>query len=401
MKIIISGAGIGGLTAALCALKFGHEVIILERTLELCEIGAGIQISPNAMKVFEALDLDERLTKIGFRPKSIEARMGISGMELFNVPLADTAIKRWGSSYLHIHRADFIAVLEAALRERSHEGIRFGHEVTGYRHTANKLAVTTSNGFGIEGDVLIGADGIHSPIRSQMLGKDVPIFTGNVAWRAVVPMEKLGVFAPGPTACVWMGKDKHCVTYQLRQGTLANLVAVVEQDNWVAESWTEKGSAEEALAEFKGWHSTIINMFKQADELYRWALFDREPLGTWVDNRVALLGDAAHPMLPFMAQGAAMAVEDAWVLSQQLSVCNSVRDDLKVYQSARYKRASMVQAYSRKNAKTFHKRTRLSQLATYSPMWLSGKLAPFLIHKRQDYLYGYDVTRNKKDTRYQ
>ena len=392
MKIIISGGGIGGLTTALCALKFGHEVVVLERAMELGGVGAGIQVSPNAMKVFEALKLDERMAELGFTPESIEGRMGISGIHLFNIPLADAAVERWGSPYLHIHRADYISVLETALRERSPESIRLGHEVASYSQTATSVSVKLLDGSEMDSDVLIGADGIHSPIRSQMLSDEKPVFTGNVAWRAVVPIDKLGDYAPRPTACAWMGRGKHCVTYRLRGGTLANLVAVVERDDWVTESWTEKGTTEEALSDFEGWHPTITRVIEEADELYRWALFDRVPLKTWVDGRVAILGDAAHPMLPFMAQGAATAVEDAWVVAHKLSTYDTVNEALTAYQNARYERTSLIQANSRKNAKTFHKPTALSQIATYGPMWLVGKLAPTVIHKRQDYLYGYDVT---------
>ena len=253
-----------------------------------------------------------------------------------------------------------------------------------------------ADGRRISGDALIGADGIHSPVREQMLGAEKPIFTGNVAWRAVVPMAALGPHGPRPTACAWMGPGKHCVTYRLRRGTLANFVGVVECDDWTAESWTERGTREEALADFADWHPTITRLLGEADTLYRWALFDRAPLPRWVDGRVALLGDAAHPMLPFMAQGAAMAVEDAWVVAREVMQKTSPARGLEAYQHLRQTHASRVQAGSRANAKTFHKRTRLGQLATYGPMWLAGKFTPMALHKRQDSIYGHDVTRLDK-----
>ncbi len=392
MKAIISGGGIGGLTAALCFLHHGAEVTLLERSPSLDEVGAGIQVPPNAMKVFEVLGLDGVLAENGFRPEAIEARMGLSGTELFTIPLADTAVKRWGSPYLHIHRADFISVLEKALRARCPDAIRLDVNVMGYAQNADGVTVHMANGSRLHGDVLIGSDGIHSTVREAMLGEEQPVFTGNVAWRTVVPIEKLGALAPRPTACAWMGPGKHCVTYRLRGGTLANLVAVVERDDWTTESWSERGTAAQAMAEFADWHPTILKILSEAKELYRWALFDRPPLEKWVDSRVALLGDAAHPMLPFMAQGAAMAVEDAWVLAQQIAQQNDIGKALKNYQALRYDRASAVQAQSRANAKTFHKRSRLSKISTYGPMWLAGKIAPNVIHARQDKLYGFDVT---------
>ena len=392
MKVIISGAGVGGLTAALCFLQHGAEVAVFERAPALGEVGAGIQVPPNAMKVFQALGLDDALADIAFRPEALEARMGQSGLELFNIPVANAAIDRWGAPYLHIHRADYIAVLHEALRAKSPDALHLGAEIVGYQQTANAVSAQLADGRHINGDVLIGSDGIHSPIRATMLGDDKPVFTGNVAWRAVVPMEKLGNLAPRPTACVWMGPGKHCVTYRLRRGELANFVGVVERDDWTIESWNERGTKAEALADFDGWHPTITRILNEAEELYRWALFDRAPLAKWADGRVALMGDAAHPMLPFMAQGAAMAVEDAWTLAQQLALTENAPRALQNYQSLRLARASRVQALSRANAKTFHKRTRLNQLGTYGPMWLAGKLVPTAIHARQDWLYGHDVT---------
>ncbi len=224
MKIIISGGGIGGLSAALCALHFGHQVTVLERAPALAEIGAGIQLPPNAMKVFEALGLDAALGEVGFRPDAIEARMGKSGFELFHIPLAEAALARWGSPYLHIHRADYIGVLAAALRAKNPDALRLNAELVRYWQDDKAVRAQLADGTQISADVLIGADGIHSPLRAQMAGREAPRFTGNVAWRAVVPVEKLGALAPRPTACAWMGAGRHCVTYRLRQGQLANLV---------------------------------------------------------------------------------------------------------------------------------------------------------------------------------
>jgi salicylate hydroxylase len=392
VKAIISGGGIGGLTAALCFLHHGAEVTLLERAPELGEVGAGIQVPPNAMKVFENLRLDGALADIGFRPEAIEARMGLSGRQLFTIPLADMAVNRWGAPYLHIHRADFISVLENALRARCPDALRLNTNVTGYTQEADSVRVHLADGSTLRGDVLIGGDGIHSAVRETMLGPEHPVFTGNVAWRMTVPIDKLGAHAPRPTACAWMGPGKHCVTYRLRRGSLANFVGVVERDDWTTESWTERGTVAQAMADFADWHPTILKILSEAEEVYRWALFDRPPLATWVDGRVALLGDAAHPMLPFMAQGAAMAVEDAWVLAQQIAQQDDVGTALKHYQAQRYERASTVQAQSRANAKTFHKRSRVSQISTYGPMWLAGKIVPKVIHARQDALYGFDVT---------
>ena len=394
MKVLISGGGIGGLTAALCLIHYGLEPVVLERAPGLSEVGAGIQIPPNAMKVFNKLGLAGALEAVAFQPEALQARMGKSGWQLFRAPLDHTTLERWGAPYLHIHRADYIAVLAAAVRKHSPASIELGANVSGYTKTETGIEVHLENGRTISGDALIGADGIHSAIRTQMHGPESPEFTGNIAWRAVVPMEVLGDLAPPPTACIWMGRGRHCVTYRLRRGELANLVGVVERDDWTIESWTERGSTEEALEDFRDWHPAITAILKNAPDLYRWALFDRPPLPSWVDGPVALMGDAAHPMLPFMAQGAAMAVEDAWVLARSLSQHARANEALQSYQRARHARTSKVQAGSRANAKTFHKRSLPARLATYGPMWLAGRAAPSVVHQRQDWLYKFDVTAN-------
>lgn len=396
MKAIIAGGGIGGLTAALCLSRVGWQVEILEQAAEIGEIGAGLQMSPNAMKVLEALGIDQDLEKTGFEPDGIELRMGVSGMALIHAPLGRTARARWGSPYLHIHRADLVSVLASALEVRAPGAVRLGQSVVSYDQDTTGVTAHLSTGEQARGDLLIGADGIHSAVRTTMLGPDNPTFTGNVAWRAVVPVERLGGDIPNPVAGAWMGRGRHAVTYLLRGGTLANFVGVVERDDWTKESWNEPGAHEDALADFAGWHPTITRLIEEADTLYRWALFDRPPLPKWTEGRVALLGDAAHPMLPFMAQGAAMAVEDSWALAAALANSDRIETALDAYRAIRFNRASAVQAGSRANAKTFHQRSLAGRIKTYGPMWLAGRIAPKIGLQQQDAVYGYDIVAEMK-----
>lgn len=391
-KAIIVGGGIGGLTAALAFHAFGWKVDLLERASELGEIGAGIQISPNGMKVFRALGIEDQIAENAFLPEALEMRFGRSGKRIFQIEARRAIVERWGAPYLHLHRADLVATLSALLRQRQPDAVQLGVTCTGYENTETGVTAQLENGDTVSGDVLVGADGIHSNIREKMLGQDAPDFTGNIAWRAVVPMDRLGDLAPPPTACVWVGAKRHAVTYRLRGGTLANFVGIVEDDSWTSESWTEQGTKDEVLADFAGWHPVITNLIESADAHYRWALFDRKPLSKWVDGRAVLLGDACHPTLPFQAQGAVMAIEDAFLLAK---LCADTPDDLPAalttYFETRQPRTTQVQSASRSNAKLFHKHTPISRALTYGPMWLAGKIVPGAIRSRQDPFFAYDI----------
>lgn len=391
MKAIIAGGGIGGLNAALCFHKFGWDVEICEQAPELGEIGAGIQISPNGMKVISALGIDKQVEAAGFRPRATQFRMGQSGQPIFTASTAEYE-EIFGAPYLHVHRADLIGVLKEALDDRTPDAVRTGTTVIGYGQNEDEAWAVLADGSKITGDILIGADGIRSAIRMQMIGPDEPSFTGNTAWRAAVPVEKLGRNAPLPVSSAWFGEGKHAVTYLLRGGKLANFVGVVERDDWKNESWTEQGSREDALADFAGWHPTITTLLEQADAHYRWALFDRAPLDKWVDGRVALLGDACHPMLPFMAQGAVQAIEDGYVLARNLAEQDDHPSALTAYFDARHGRTAKVQASARANMDLFHQRTAAGKLKTYGPMWLADKIKPDLATQRLAWLYGHDVT---------
>ena len=396
MKVLIVGGGIGGLTAALCCLHFGHEVTVFEQAEEFGEVGAGIQIPPNAMKVFEALGISDAISEKAFRPEAIEARMGESGTSIFTIPLAQQAIDMWGSPYLHIHRADYIQALKQALVTSAPKALQLSSQVTGVAQKDAGVTLSLKDGREFTGDVLIGADGIKSKVREILFGEDKARFTGNVAWRAVVPIERLKQHVPNPTACAWMGRGRHAVTYRLRGGELANFVGVVERDDWKEEGWAEKGSIDDALRDFQGWHPAITQLIRYIEPkaLFRWALFDRPPLPRWSLGRVSLLGDAAHPMLPFMAQGAAMAVEDSWVFAREISQSGrSVSVSLEAYQDLRSARTRKAQAASRANMTTFHQHSRWGQATTYGPMWLAGRFLPSIVHKRMNWLYGVDVTK--------
>ncbi|WP_233355670.1 FAD-dependent monooxygenase [Henriciella litoralis] len=388
---IIVGAGIGGLTAALCLTRQGWQVTVLEAASALENVGAGLQLSPNATRVLLALGLEAPLRKDAFEPEALELCLGRSGQRIFRIPVGSAAETRWGAPYLHIHRADLVRVLADATQGAGNVDLRLNSPVERYENREDGVSVTTKSGETLNADIVIGADGIHSTLRAQMLGPEKPRFTGNLAWRVTVPIHRLNN-PPPPTACVWAGRGRHAVTYRLCGGDVVNFVGVVERSDWRGESWVEEGSRRDMLADYAGWNLTLTEIINKADSHFRWALFDRPALSHWTDGRVALLGDACHPMLPFMAQGAAMGIEDAWVLAEELSRDVETPAALKLYETRRLPRATRVQVASRANMKTFHRRTPLSRLATYAPMWAAGQVLPGFVRSRQDWIYGYDVT---------
>jgi len=397
-KILIVGAGIGGLTTALACLHHGFEVQVLEQAPALENIGAGIQIPPNASKILAALGLEQEIAAHAFRPQALQTRMGQSGRQVFSIALDAQTLNHWGAAYYHIHRADYVAVLSTALQARANNALLLNAAFSHYQQTADGVVAHMADGRQIHGDILIGADGLRSSVRQQILGPEQPRFTGNMAWRAVVPLAALE--CPPPTsACVWMGPGRHAVTYHLGDG-LVNFIGVVERQDFLQEDWHTTGARQQAAADFADWHPMITGLIDKAEALHCWGLYDRQTLSTWVDGRVGLLGDAAHPMLPFMAQGAAMAVEDGWALARCLAsyasdtprAAPNIADALGDYQRHRLPRTQAAQNASRRNAKTFHRSTVVSQLANYGPMWLGGKWAPNLVRQRLDWLYCHDET---------
>lgn len=392
MHVLVVGGGIGGLTAALALEKRGHTVTVTEQSGVISEVGAGLQLSPNAMKVLNALGVGARVMTDAFRPQAAEMRWGRSGRKIFSIPLRKAAMNRWGAEYIHVHRADLIEALRAELVARAPDSVVLGYRLERYENRGDKIIATFAGGETIETDLLIGADGIHSAVRDQMLGPDKPEFTGCVAWRATAPVTALGNHAPPPTASVWVGPRRHAVTYLLRRGSLANFVGVVEHKTPGDESWTATGAKEQALKDFKRWHPSVTGIIEAADSMNRWALYGRKPLPKWSDGRATLLGDACHPMLPFLAQGAAMAIEDAWALAACLDAEGDIPAALEAYEARRKPRVSRVQEGARANSKLYHRGNPITRFGLYVPMAMAARAAPGFVRSRLDWIYSYDET---------
>ena len=354
---LIVGGGIGGLTAALCLADQGWRVRLFEQAAQFTAVGAGIQLSPNCVRVLHHLGLEAALRAVAFLPQGVEMRGWRNGATLSANRLGEAVEQRYGFPYYHVHRADLLAVLVAAAQASPHIQLRTGTRVNAIDAAQARLTIG-ADGEQIAGDVLIGADGIRSVVRDELFGAAAPDFTGCVAWRALVPAERMPPGVVHPVASVWLGPGKHFVHYYVRSGTLVNCVCVVEKTGWEIESWTERGEHAELARDFRGWHPTVAALIDnmERDACFKWALFDREPMPVWSRGLATLLGDACHPTLPFMAQGAAMAIEDGAVLAACLARADDVAQALVRYESLRRARTAGIQRGSRRNARVFHLR---------------------------------------------
>lgn len=387
--ILVAGAGIGGLTVALALAKKGKQVRVLEQAPVLGEVGAGLQLSANAMKVMRHLDLEKAIKATAFAPQNATIRDYKSGEYYLRTPLGEVAQQRYGAPYLHIHRADLHALLVEACVQHGVD-IELGQVVRGYRNEGNKATLLLDHG-SEKADVIIGADGLRSTIRETMLGVQAPIFTGQIAWRGVVHKDAIKDVSIAHDACVWVGPKRHFVSYYLRGGDLINFVAVEERAEWLEESWSHQGDLQQLRRLFSGWHPEVTGILSACESTFVWALNGRPTLPKWHDGRAVLLGDACHPMLPFMAQGAAMAIEDAYVLANLL-VRDPVEAALPRYEELRKPRATEIQRISRENAGLYHMYGGLSGKLKLKGIGLATKLIPAIANVKLDPIYGYDVT---------
>lgn len=358
-RILIAGAGLGGLTAAACLMLAGYRVEIYEQAPELGEIGAGVQQSANATHVMRHLGILEKLEAVAFRPPVTEFRIFNTGEVLQELKLAEGHESRFGAPYLQLHRADFHEILAARVLELDPDCIHLNSTVTGFEESDTRVTLQLADGGRIEGDILVGADGIKSATRRQIVGDIAPSYTGDAAWRLTVPTERFPKGFLDRKSSIWVGPDKHAVVYFLRGGELLNCVTAVESDEWDKESWTEKRPWEELKADLDGWHEDIQAIVDAVDKdmCFRWALNVYDPVDSWSTPRATLLGDAAHPTLPYLAQGAAMAVEDGAVLTRCFEASSSIPEALQLYQDNRIDRTSKVVRESHRNRGLFHLKT--------------------------------------------
>ena len=353
-EILVAGGGIGGLTAALCLASRGFRVRLFEQAPTLEEPGAGLQLSPNASRVMHDLALEAPLRSSVSLPQAIEIRHWRSGQVLAAYPLGDDVRKTHGFPYYVVLRNDLVNCLADAAREDRHVELHTGARVERVHQSGTNVAVSV-NGTLHSGPMLVGADGINSTVRTVLFGSETPTYSGDIAWRALVPAADLPEELMRPVVTVWWGPAKHFVHYFAGDNALVNCVGVVASQDEPS-SWIEPGDYSAFQNDFVDWHPDVRTLIDRSerDGCSRWALFDRPPMPRWSDHRVTLLGDACHAALPFMAQGAAMAMEDAAVLARCIEQDTNVPTALARYESLRRGRTAQVQRWSRRNARIFH-----------------------------------------------
>lgn len=391
MRIAIVGGGLGGLAAALFLRKAGLEATVYEQVPELREVGAGIVVSPNMVRPLRKIGLGEKLSAFAVRLEAAwEFRRWDDGRVLFVQPMGDECERLYGTHCYVAHRADLLALLQRALPQHP---LRLDHRCIGVDQNEHEAELTFASAGGrttkVTADVVIGADGIHSLISRAVARQIDARFSGLCAFRCLVPAEKAPEIALRPVQTLWLGPGRHFVHYPISAGRLVNVVAIVPAGNWRNDSWTADGEISDLSAEFEGWDHRVHQLIRSAASTKRWAMYDRDPLERWSEGRITLLGDAAHAMLPFFAQGAAQAIEDAVVLADclQKADAGSVPQALQRYEAIRRPRTSQVQLMSRGREVRNHladgpeQERRDSEFASGDPL------------RQSAWLYGHDAER--------
>jgi len=390
-KVAIVGGGIGGLTAALALLRHGIDVEVYEQAPELKELGAGLQISANGTRVLYALGLGSAIERVGVVVAGKEIRLWNSGQTWKLFDLGAVSVERYGFPYMMFHRGDLHgALVEAIAREKSGT-LHLDHKCTGVAQSADSVRIEFDNGEIAHAPIVIGADGVQSKIRTILFGADRPEFTGIVAWRGLVPREKVPPGVKMDVGTNWIGPGAHVVHYPVRGGALLNFVGLLERDDWRVESWTVRGTIDEFANDFRGWHADVQAMIRCVDIPYKWALFARPPMPRWSKGRVTLLGDACHSMLPMLAQGAVMALEDGFVLARCLKT--DTADPVAAlarYEAARRERANKVVQGSAENGKRFHN-PELAHAAG-ADAYVNREWREEKVKQRYEWLFTYDAT---------
>ena len=390
-KIVIVGGGIGGLAAALSLLKHGRDVEVYEQAPELKEVGAGIQISSNGTRVLYALGLEDALKRVQVLPSRRVIRHWSTGETWNWFDLGATTAQRYGTPHVMLHRGDLHSLLADAVRALKPDTVKLGRRCAAISTDDDHAEVRFEDGESMYAAYVIGADGIHSKVRAGLFGTDRPEFTGCVAWRGLVPMEKLPPHLQTMLGTNWLGPHGHVLHYPVRRGEIMNFISFVERDDWQVESWVTQGTKDELANDFRGWHSDVHEIISQIETPYKWALMVRGPMPRWSQGRVTLLGDACHPTLPFLGQGGVMAIEDGYVVA----ACLDKYFDDPTTAFARY------EEIRRERTATVVRKAHENRRSAFSPALANpGAVAAEVarewqqerVRERMEWLYAHDAT---------
>ncbi len=387
LKIVIVGAGIGGMAAANACRQAGIETVVVEQATALEEVGAGVQLGPNATRVLVAMGLLDAMRNLAVTPEAQVAYAFDDGRELRRVAFADTLKRTFGFPYLHMYRPDLLDGLAAP-----YDGaLLLDRKVVGVVEEDDRAGARMADGEIVWGDAVIGADGIHSMVRKHLHGETPARFSGNMAWRGLCPGDAARALGVPVVSANWWGPERHFVHYYVAGGTYLNWVGVTPHDGEAIESWRATGEIADALRDYDAWDPQVRDIIAATPRAMKWALHDRDPLPFWSRGRVTLLGDAAHPMLPFMAQGAAQSIEDGYILRRCLEAGqDDVPAALKRFERNRLERTSWVQAGSRKNETLFHLSDPEAVAARNARLQAEVDANPDAVQPDQSRLFGYD-----------
>jgi 2-polyprenyl-6-methoxyphenol hydroxylase-like FAD-dependent oxidoreductase len=388
-KVAIVGGGIGGLTAAVAMHQRRIEVAVYEQSPRIGEIGAGVSLSPNAIKAFRALRLNEEIAAIGFESDNQLVRTWNSGEVISRVFRKGVYEKEFGAPYLSVHRADLIDVLKQQLPDSV---FHLGARCTEVETTDQGACARFADGTSVEADLVVGADGIRSAVRASLFGKDAPRFTGSVCWRGLVPIDAFPRGLISTDLTLYMGPRSHVIHFMVRGGKLVNFVAHVESDAWNEESWTQECDRSEVMDTFAGWHEPLLRLLGSSERYYKWALYDRDPLDCWSRGRATLLGDAAHAMLPHIGQGACMAIEDGYTLASLIAqLPDDLTEALTHYERLRLPRTRRAVLEARARGKEMHLTSRWAQIKRNIGLALQHQFGGDKTGLKLSEFYAYDV----------